>query len=308
MKSNHSTLSVLAIIICLFGCSVSGLAQEKTPPPTNTVQSAKADSENLARESQDRLNNKQARENGDKFMRDVKDSRTFRADSKTVLSEDLLFSNERKLLEPSIEDRQQYSTLLSQPGTGIFKLLVEERSTANGAVSVEELKDKKPVLSLFGGGSFYSFTKRKHDLNDWVDIAIINGSLKSGLTGKSLGVMTIIGDVPLELIKPESYGVAHLAKLAPPTDFSAAAKQFAQNTTGYESEGMIYKSTMPIVLNQAYVLRSTLYQRGDLLIAFRIIRQDKDGALTIVWKKLNSYPVSKLTNLPKEKQLWLAGR
>ena len=298
----------LAISVWLFASSITGLAQEKTPPPTKTVQNIYAEAENLARESQDRLNNQQARGRGDQFMRDVKESLALRADSKTLLSEDLLFSSERKLLEPAAELRKQYETLLSQPGTGIFKLLLEERSTANGAVSVEELKDKKPVLSLLGGGAYYSFTKRKHDPNEWVDIAILNGTLKTGLAGSCLGVMTIIGDVPLEMVKPDSYGVDHLNKFMPPTDFSTASNRFSQNATGYEVEGLIYKSAMPIVLNQVYVLRSTLYQRGDQLIAFRIIQQDKDGALTVVWKKLNSYPKSKLTNFPKEKRLWLAGR
>jgi hypothetical protein len=32
-----------------------------------------------------------------------------------------------------------------------------------------------------------------------------------------------------------------------------------------------------------------LNKRADQLIAFRVVRQDKDG-LTIVWKKLRDYP------------------
>lgn len=305
MKLTRPVLSGLAIAVCLFVCSDAVLAQEKTPPPNL---GATPDIENMRRETEDRQRNQEARSRNERFLREVKEKRGLHVDSKTVFSEDLLFSSERKLLEPAAEDRKQYAAFLSQPETGIFKLLVAERSSTNGAVSVEELKDKKPALSLFGGGAFYSFTKRKHDVNEWIDLSIANGKLKTGVAVTSLGAMTIIGDVPLDLVKTNSVGVSHLAKFVPPADFVAADKQFAENSSGYEVEGLIYKSTMPIVVNQVYALRSTIYKRSDLLIVFRVIRQDKDGALTILWKKLDSYVPPKIVNIPKEKQMWIAGR
>jgi hypothetical protein len=47
-------------------------------------------------------------------------------------------------------------------------------------------------------------------------------------------------------------------------------------------------------------LRSTTSGKADILVAFRVIRQDADGSLHILWKKLADYPVTILKGKPKK--------
>jgi hypothetical protein len=48
------------------------------------------------------------------------------------------------------------------------------------------------------------------------------------------------------------------------------------------------------VVNNSYVLRSIDYARSDLLVAFRIVRQDSDGSVVLLWKLLKKYPTPAL--------------
>jgi hypothetical protein len=41
-------------------------------------------------------------------------------------------------------------------------------------------------------------------------------------------------------------------------------------------------------------LRSISYSTADALVAFRIVRKDTDGSVTIVWKVLKKYAVPEL--------------
>jgi hypothetical protein len=47
---------------------------------------------------------------------------------------------------------------------------------------------------------------------------------------------------------------------------------------------------LPALANTTYVLRSTSNKRADLLVAFRVVRIAPDGDVTILWRKLKTYP------------------
>lgn len=51
---------------------------------------------------------------------------------------------------------------------------------------------------------------------------------------------------------------------------------------------------MAALADNTYVLRSATFGKADILVAFRVIREDADGSLHILWKKIASYPVPKL--------------
>lgn len=60
--------------------------------------------------------------------------------------------------------------------------------------------------------------------------------------------------------------------------------QRAENTRRLKTGGFIYSSTIAALANNTYVLRSTTSGKADILVAFRVIRQDADGSLHILWK------------------------
>jgi hypothetical protein len=43
-----------------------------------------------------------------------------------------------------------------------------------------------------------------------------------------------------------------------------------------------------------YLLRSINFERSDVLVALKVVRQDTDGSVIIAWKLLQKYPVPKL--------------
>jgi hypothetical protein len=42
------------------------------------------------------------------------------------------------------------------------------------------------------------------------------------------------------------------------------------------------------------VLRAINYRVSDVLVAFRVIRQDADGSMILLWKMLKTFPTPEL--------------
>ncbi|MEK7832283.1 MAG: hypothetical protein AAB401_14405, partial [Acidobacteriota bacterium] len=115
-----------------------------------------------------------------------------------------------------------------------------------------------------------------------------------GVGGQAIGVLVDLGDVSLESVNLESGGLEYLTKFVPATTESAAEKQFQQIEKGETDNGFSYGLFAPWKLNTTYALRSVNYDRSDLLVAFRAVRQDQNGSLIVLWKKLKSYNTPKL--------------
>ncbi len=206
----------------------------------------------------------------------------------------LLSSKEKKVLAASAEDQKANASFLHQHGTGIFRLLAASDITVNASNPRNSV-----VVPIRGGGAYYSFTKRTNDFDEWADIALRNGVLVTGVAVRSLGVMNTLGSAALESITIETPGVAYLAKFVPPSTIDEAGKQFKSLARGVPDGEFTYKLSMPVLADTTYVLRSIEYKRSDSLIAFRIVRQDADGNLTIIWKELKKFQVPTL-NVPKK--------
>jgi len=215
-----------------------------------------------------------------------------------VLTEDELISEEKKVLMPAPEDLKANADFLRKSGAGIFRLMRVDKQNHRKVVNADKLAVSGDVL-LFGGGAHYSFTKKNHNADKWSDIAWDEDFFLAGVGGEAVGVLVELGDVSLESVSLESSGVGYLAKFVPATTESAAEKQFQQLEKGETDNGFSYRLSAPWKLNTTYALRSINYDRSDLLVAFRAVRQDQNGSLIILWKKLKSYSTTKLKKEPK---------
>jgi hypothetical protein len=204
-------------------------------------------------------------------------------------------SLEKQLLAPSVEDQQQFAEFLRLPDTGVIRMFPPGRRRV---ISVADLATgRRPG---FGGyASLYSFTKQKHGNGlhgyvdprlGWAELRFWNGRFITGATGESLGVLVALGDVPLETVTSETYGVTGLANIVPPADYFEAASLSRRNRAGFALERFRYGSSLPVVENMTYVLRSTSNKRADLLVGFRVVRLDENGSVTLIWRKLKVYP------------------
>ena len=205
-------------------------------------------------------------------------------------------SQEKRLLTPSPNDQQRYASFLGLEDTGLIRLYPWIRRRV--VVSIEELVDRRSP-EFNAQACLYSFSKGRHGnvLNGfvdprlgWAELKLGEGRFFAGFTGDSLGVLVTLGDTPLEAVTPVTEGVAGLTNIIPPADYLEASALSRRNRAGFEMDRFKYGSSLPVQANTTYVLRSTSNKRADLLVAFRVIRVASDGDVTIVWRKLKTYP------------------
>jgi hypothetical protein len=222
---------------------------------------------------------------------------------------------QKKLIEPAAEDQAANREFLRQDRTGLIRLLPRGKYEFTATVAAGNSADL--ALPIRGGGAFYSFAEKKHSYGPWSEITFQEGRLVVGFIGQSLGVMTVLGDVPLESVTMATPAVAYLARLMPPTQLAVAREQHTRNFLGFQVGNAIYNANLPALVNQTYVLRSTVYKKEgrmqavpgggavyvphpyeyggvDQLIAFRILRAGADGGITLLWKRLQKFTPPKL--------------
>jgi hypothetical protein len=207
---------------------------------------------------------------------------------------------QKKQLLPKAEDLKDYSLFLQQPKTGSFRLLKDLECEANSLV----IKADETCLQAIPESSFYSFREQEHTREITADIRLKdNHFISDGVL--SQGILVVLGDVVLQNVTTQSAGMKFLNDYLPQTLNKEVQKQFLQTANGIASGGYRYGKIVPVSENTTYALRVIAYKgsifrtfrgfrfdllegdkRIDLTLAFRVVRQDKDGGLTLVWKEL----------------------
>lgn len=185
-----------------------------------------------------------------------------------------------QLLPPSTEDLSTFAAFLSQPQTGLIRLMPGE--TYYG------------YLTIRGGGAFYSFALLTHEYGYGSDIGLEQGSLSVGFAGADFGFLTNLGDVPLDGITVDTPAIQYLATFSPPTNLADARVQQQRAGTGFTSGGYYYIDRMRATTFTTFALRSICYSTSDVLVAFRVVRIDTDGSVIILWKLLKTFGVPSL--------------
>jgi hypothetical protein len=203
---------------------------------------------------------------------------------------------EKRLLLPTTEDEERFAAILRQPDTGLVHLFPAQRRTR--VVSIDDLvAGKTPGFNNYA--CMYSFSRKKYGmgLNGWVDprlgwaeIRLHRKTLLSGFTGESIGLLVGLGEVPIENVTLQTPGVAEIDGLASPIDDIEAERFSRLSFEGFQRNGFNYRALLPISGNTTYALRSISNHRADILVTFRVVRVFQDGSLTILWKKVKTYP------------------
>jgi len=219
--------------------------------------------------------------------------------SKTPTGEDYserkLTRAQKKLLYPTPEDLVRYKEFLRQPSSGLIRLLPRGKYENFIVGSGDHTRTRQDnYLPIPGGGAFYSFTQRSHVLGQRSDILLKHGLLRSGFVGEALGLMVMLGDIPLDSVAVNSPGVDYLATFVPPTSLKDADDQHKRNSEGFNAGRYLYMSALPVKPDTTYALRSVAYEIDDILIVFRVIRQDDDGSVVLLWKRIQKFQVRKL--------------
>ena len=188
-------------------------------------------------------------------------------------------------LAPSVSDRQALASFLRTKNTGLIRLLSREEAQA-------ELKSgTKTQHSIPGGGIFYSFIELSHAYPYVSDISLADGNLSAGVAG----ILTRLGDVPLEGITAADPRALFISTYTPSRDLLTAQAERSRFRQGLSVDGAVYSTRLPAEESATYLLRSIVCRRSDILVAFRVVKKESNGSVTLAWKLLKKYPVPKLS-------------
>lgn len=292
--------SITFLWVALLALLPAQAAAQRTPtPPSSETERQRRAEENKRRESFNSLDN-MGREHRT-ILRGAAEDQT-----RSSFYEKKLTPEQKRLLEPAPAEQAAYREFLRQGQAGLFRLLPRGKYELRETVDADT---PDMVLPIRGGGAFYSFAEKKHSYGPWSEITFQEGRLIAGFAHQSLGLMTMLGDVPLETVSLATPGADYLARLMPPTQWTVARDQHRRNVHGFAINGHTYTANVPAAVNQTYVLRSIVYKKEgrmqtipgggavyvphpyeyigtDELVAFRILSTGDDGSLTILWKRL----------------------
>lgn len=194
-----------------------------------------------------------------------------------------LLALEKTYLAPTQEDQARYAEFISAPNSGLVRLLPREK------FDTEAYTDRDRAIITRGGGAYYSFTTLTHEYGAASDIELGNDEFSVGFAGWNHGFLTNLGDVPLARVA-DSPLVGIFATYKPPHDEPPVRAEQRRFGMGTQLENVSVKSRVPVKLNSTYLLRSVTYHAADVLVAFRVVRIDSDGSVTILWKLLDKFP------------------
>lgn len=204
------------------------------------------------------------------------------------------------LLAPTAQDRTDHSAFLKQSNTGLIRLLPYQRNN-------ERL--------VRGGGAYYSFHYISHQYGRGSDIELmrpviitsgsvsrrvlegIHDMLSVGFAGADYGMLTNLGNVPLDEITAKDPRAHFLANYRPPRGQPEARCEARRFVIGETIDGLLYKKNLPVQLGDTYLLRSINYNESDVLVALRVARRDDDGSVIIAWKLLKDFRPRELENV-----------
>ena len=142
-------------------------------------------------------------------------------------------------------------------------------------------------IKLRGGGAYYSFFYLSHEYGWGSDLSLERNYLSVGFSGADYGMLTNLGNIPLDNITRDhftfisNYKAAHHEK--------DARKEFRKFQLGEKIDGALYQTRLPCEVGSTYLLRSINYDTSDILVAFRVVRKDTDGSIIIAWKLLKNF-------------------
>jgi hypothetical protein len=235
---------------------------------------------------------------------------TTKPDGKPYTKEEL--KKIKTSLEPNKEDLEKYKDFLKSSKTGLFRLFPDFDCEFKGVIRFDG-----NCANFIPGSWSYSFRTKTYPGQDFFDLRFSNEDLVAdGFLAQE--ILVPLGDVLLEKTALTSAGMKFLNEFKPELQSQEMKKQFNQIANVVEADGFRYAKRVKAVENVTYAIRIIAYhpenniasrfaegmnressrfledvKRLDLTLAFRIIRKDADGSISVLWKEL------KRQNAPK---------
>ena len=195
---------------------------------------------------------------------------------------------EQKVLAVADSDRAEFAAFLSQPNTGIVRLLPRETYDGNA----------KRGLGIRGGGAYYSFVRKTHEYGYGSDIELAQNYLSVGFAGADYGLLLNLGDASLEQVANDHVATRALFGYTPQVREAEVRAEHRKLWQGIELSGFTFKSRIPAKVSNTYLLRSISMDTSDTMVVFRIVRKDTDEILILIYKLLKIFPKPKMERTP----------
>ncbi len=224
------------------------------------------------------------------------------------------------------QESQPYTSFLSQPNTGITRLLPSEvYRTASNAL------ENRLAPTVAEQLPFATLMRRSDGLSPRLAIQVEGGNFQIVPTDLDYGFMTDLGEVAIETLVPPS--VEALPNLSdalqffynyrPPSELEAI--QVDRRRFASEKGSNLNLSQATAVLNRTYLVRSIQFKvpeiitsgrsllprerlslkdlldtpSSDLLFAFRPVSRRADGSYTVLWKVLRQFSNPQIRDLDR---------
>lgn len=226
-----------------------------------------------------------------------------------------LSKEQSKLILPNPEDSTKYAAFLKKPNTGLIKLFPDLGCLAKGIVRVDGICENSIASAAL---TSYSFRKKYHLANS--DISLKDNTF-AAQNWFSNGIITMLGDIPIESLSINSNGIKFLSDYKPANNNIEVLFKTKELSNGIQDGDFTYSNLITALENTTYAIRVIAYQgkikmpfrdgvgfnllendkRVDILVVFRVVRKESNGTLTLLWKELQRKDSPKI-NLSKEEQ------
>jgi|CXWL01.1.fsa_nt_gi hypothetical protein len=199
-------------------------------------------------------------------------------------------SNRLKIVD---DDRKTIAELHKIRDTNIFRLLKLPDCKGpfkNGADAQKCYFENYSIAHL---ANSFSFRAKRHDSRPLGDLTLRKDGFFSN-PGFAVSFISSLGDVAIADLGLESEGVGYVAGFKPGDSVDKAAEQIVLFDKGIKNGKHNYSRGVRILKDITYVLRSVGYMVGkgstgpaeDIIVAFRVVRMDDNGDVTVIWKEL----------------------
>jgi hypothetical protein len=202
---------------------------------------------------------------------------------------------EKEFLDVSETDRIAFAQLLSQPNTGLIRLLPREKFDS------EVYKKSQKTITMRGAGAYYSFVQLTHEYGFGSDISLDHDKLLVGFAGLDYGMIVQVLEQSLDDLSGGNPSVRPLIDYLPPKTEAAIRREQTRFGRGATIDDITLRSSAPVEVGATYLLRSISYDRSDILVGLKVARKDSDGSLIIAWKLLNRFAAPKVDREKLEK-------
>lgn len=210
---------------------------------------------------------------------------------------------QKKQLKPEPPDAELYAAILKEKRAGLIKIFSDLGCEDN----VRVLRVNEDCRNWIPGSATYSFRRKEYISAFVADIKYKQGTfISEGFLSQA--IMVSLGDVALDLVQLDSDGMDFLVNYQPELKSSQIAIQYAHIINGVKSGSYLYRNVLKATENNTYAARIVAYRanerrvsnlfygdkRIDVIIAFRLLRKNNDGSVTVLWRELQRRDAPKL--------------